>query len=508
MPHEDSAQAAQILLRRRNARRSLLSFTNYTFPQYIAEPAHAKIAATLDRCVQGAIHKLMIFAPPQHGKSELVSVRFPTYWLGHHPNDPVVLTSYGASLAEFKSRQARQIVESADYARLFPHVTTDIGSRAVNNWRLAPPQRGGMLAAGVGGPITGHGAMLGIIDDPFENWEQAQSQTVRDRVWEWYKGTFRTRIWENGIIILIMTRWHEDDLAGRLLAEQGDEWTVLRLAARAESQPERDENNRRLGIAAGEPDPLAREPGMPLTPRRFSDEALHGIERDVGSLVWSAEYQGVPRSLEGNRFKRHWFEVIDALPATIKRRVRYWDNAATEAGGCYTVGLLLAETADQHYIVEDVVRGQWSSDQRNQIVKQTAALDAERGRTVSAQGAGSGKSNARPNENETERLLPNAVQIYVEQEPGSAGIDAIRAITKLLTGYPVRADHPTGSKDVRLEPYAAQCEVGNVKLLRGAWNLAYIDEMCAVPNGKYRDQADASAGAFNRLANRKGFGLA
>jgi len=264
----------------------------------------------------------MIFAPPQHGKSELASVRLPAFWLGHRPNEPVILASYGASLAENKSRQAREIVESAEYQELFPGITTRRDSRAVNHWQLAAPHRGSMLAVGVGGPITGHGAMLGIIDDPFENWEQAQSQTIRDKVWEWWRTTFRTRIWEGGAIVLIMTRWHEDDLAGRLLQEQADRWVVLRLPALAETQEERDENDRRLGLPTGQPDPLGREPGEPLCPKRFSRSALEELRRDVGPVAWAAEYQGVPRAPEGNRFKRHWFPIVDAAPA-MARRVRY-----------------------------------------------------------------------------------------------------------------------------------------------------------------------------------------
>src|SRR5262249_51902761 len=207
----------------------------YPYPAYVVEPAHALIASTLDQVVRGAIPRLMILAPPQHGKSELASVRLPAFWLGQRPEDPVILASYAASLAESKSRQARHVVESPEYALLFPAIRTRRDSRAIAHWEL-DGHKGGLLAAGVGGPITGHGARLGIIDDPVENWQEAQSQTVRDTCWDWWRTTFRTRIWEGGAIVLIMTRWHEDDLAGRLLAEQAAEWTVLRLPALAETQ--------------------------------------------------------------------------------------------------------------------------------------------------------------------------------------------------------------------------------------------------------------------------------
>jgi predicted phage terminase large subunit-like protein len=466
-------EAARELLRRRAARRRLERFTAYTYRRYLTEQAHALIAAHLDRVIAGELRRLMIFAPPQHGKSELVSVRLPAYWLGCRPDDPVILASYAASLAESKSRQARQIVEGHEFGRLFPGLTTRRDSRAVDHWQLEG-HRGGMLAAGVGGPVTGHGGLLGIIDDPVENWEQAQSATIREKIWDWWRSVFRTRIWENGSIVLIMTRWHEDDLAGRLLAEQAREWTVLRLPAVAETQAERDEYDRLVGLPTGQPDPLGRAPGQPLCPRRFSAQALAELRRDVGSLAWSAEYQGRPRAPEGNRFKRAWFQLVDAAPAGAAR-VRYWDQAATEGGGCYTAGVLMARGTDGLYYVVDVVRGQWSPGQRDPIICQTAERD---------------------------RKAYAATVQWFEQEPGSGGKESAQAKVRLLAGFPVRIERVTGSKEVRAEPLAAQAEAGNVRLVRGPWNGAYLDELCSFPNGAFKDQVDATSGAFNKLASR------
>ena len=212
-------EAARELLARRIARRHLLPFTKYTYPRYQPELFHRFLADALNDVVEGNCNRLMVLAPPQHGKSELVSVRLPAYWFGRRPDDPVILTSYAASLAHSKSRQAREVVESPSFKALFPNVTTSRTSRAVDNWTLAD-HRGELVAAGVGGPITGHGALLGIIDDPFENYAQAESATVRENVWQWYRSTLRTRVWEDGAIVLVLTRWHEDDLAGRLLKAQ------------------------------------------------------------------------------------------------------------------------------------------------------------------------------------------------------------------------------------------------------------------------------------------------
>ncbi len=458
----------------------LMPFVRATYPKYVTEPVHELIAEHLDRVVSGDIMRLMIFAPPQHGKSELVSVRLPAYWLGKRPDDPVIISSYGADLAYSKSRQARNIVESDEYKAIFPDVVTDRTSRSVSSWSLAG-RRGEVRAVGVGGPITGHGALLGIIDDPFENWEQARSETYRNKVRDWYKGTFRTRIWEHGAIVLIMTRWHEDDLAGWLLSTFPEDWTVLRLPATAETQTERDNNNQYLHLPTGEPDPLGRVPGAALAPQRFSIPALQAIARDVGSMVYSAEYQGVPRPSEGNRIKRAWLTHYVDEPPAMAARVRYWDKAGTEGGdGAATAGVLVAVAPDKTITVEDSIQGWWTAGQREAQIKATAERDRQR--------------------------YGYLIQTWIEQEPGSGGKESADSTIRNLSGYIIYAERPTGDKDTRLEPFAAQAEAGHVQLLRGDWNGAYIEEMVAIPNGKRRDQGDATAGAYNTAVNYRPHG--
>lgn len=481
LPALSRVEAARELQARRNARAKVIDFTTYTFPQYVVDPVHNLIASELDKVIAGETKRLMIFAPPQHGKSELTSVRLAGKWMGDRPDDPVAIVSYGADLAQAKSRQVRDLVESDEYRALYGDrgtqavepVQTRDDSRAVNHWGLAYPYRGSLWAGGVGGPITGHGFMLGVIDDPFENWAAAQSLTIRNKVWEWWQGTFRTRIWENGAIVLIMTRWHEDDLAGRILKAQPGMWKVLRLPAIAETQEERDNNNKFLNFPTGEPDPLGRKAGEALAPSRFSREALLEIMVDVGSRVWAAEYQGVPRPADGDRFKREWFEIAVGQAPKAAARVRYWDKAGTEGAGAFTAGVLIAHWKGVFY-VEDVVRGQWSAGERETIIKQTAQLDAQKyGRT--------------------------GVTIWVEQEPGSGGKESAENTIRNLAGFKVYKEPVTGSKDVRMQPFEAQCEALNVKLVRGPWNHNFIEELIAIPGGTYRDQADAAAGAFNKL---------
>ena len=175
-----------------------------------------------------------------------------------------------------RAGKSRTIVESEEYRRIFKDITTRQDSRAADHWKISG-HRGSVLAAGVDGPVTGNGCLLGIIDDPFENWKEAQSLNTRNAVWDWWRGTFRTRVWEGGAIILIMTRWHEDDLAGRLLLDQPGRWKVLRLAALAETQAERDQNNKYLGLPLGESDPVGRKPGEPADAETVLEK---GYDRD------------------------------------------------------------------------------------------------------------------------------------------------------------------------------------------------------------------------------------
>jgi predicted phage terminase large subunit-like protein len=256
--------------------------------------------------------------------------------------------------------------------------------------------------------------------------------------------------------VLIQTRWHEDDLAARLLAsERAADWEVVSLPALAEDG-----------------DPLGRALGAPLCPDRYDVPALEDFRAVLGERSFTALYQQRPYPAEGALFKREWFSLSSAVPAGA-RRVRYWDTAGADVGrGDYTVGLLMATDDRGSFYVEDVTRGQWTAHPRNEIIKQTAQLD---------------------------RDAYGSVVTYIEEPPGLAK-ESTDAIIRELAGFNARADRVRNDKVTRAEPFAAQCEAGNVKLLRGSWNAAYLDEICAFPYGKHDDQVDPSSGAFNRLA--------
>jgi predicted phage terminase large subunit-like protein len=400
----------------------------------------------------------MVFMPPRHGKSELVSRLFPAYYLYRHGERFVGIASYGADLAYTLSRAARENYERGG-GQLHK------ASRAVKHWLTRAG--GGLWAAGVGGPATGKGFHLGIIDDPIKDAKEAASEAKRAGDKDWYGSVFSTREEPGGAIVVVQTRWHEDDLSGYLLsleAEEPEYWYIVNLpaiadAADAPTFPE---------TCTAHPD--WREDGEPLCPERYSLDRLTKLARRIGEYFFGALFQQRPRPRDGGMFGAA-VEIVDAVPVGA-RRVRYWDKAGAAPGkGDYTVGVLLAYRDGMTYI-EDVVRGQWQAAERNAKIKETAQLDRQRyGR----------------------------VQIYIEQPPGLAK-EATDAVIKLLQGFVVAADPVKGDKVERAEPFASQWQAGNVKLVKGRWNRDYLEELRAFPTGKNDDQVDGSSGGYNKLA--------
>jgi predicted phage terminase large subunit-like protein len=220
-------------------------------------------------------------------------------------------------------------------------------------------------------------------------------------------------------------------------------------------------------------EPDDRDEGEPLCPERYPLRKLEAIRARLGSYFWNALYQQAPRPREGQTFRREWFEIVQMAPRH-GQRIRWWDKAATHGGGDYTVGVLMALSGGMWY-VEDVIRGRWSSYDRDEVIKQTAAMD--------------------------HATYGDDVHIWTEQEPGSSGKDVAAAFVRMLAGYAVSTEPTTKSKEVIADPFASQCEARNVKLVQGAWNREYIEEMISFPHGVNDDQVDASARAFLKLAD-------
>lgn len=438
-----------------------LSFREWitkTDPRFVWYDHCERLVTVLQRVVDGELTRVIIAAPPRHGKSEIVSRKLPAYYLYRHPQRFAAVTSYAADLAYTLSRSARD-----HYTRGGGTLRDD--AAAVKHWETT--HGGGLWATGFGGPATGKGFHLGIIDDPIKNAEEAASETIGRGNWDWYQSTFYTRSEPGAAIVVMQTRWPgPGDLIGRILqAEDEDDeperWHVVNFEAIKTDTP------LELPLSCTlEPDP--RQVGEALCPERYPLERLRKIARRITDFFFAALFQQRPRARDGGLFPREKAKIVPAAPAGGKS-VRYWDKAGTEGGGAYSAGVRM-KIVDGLVYVEDVRRKQLGSHERNQLMRQTAELDGL------------------------------AVTQWTEQEPGSGGKESAEATVRLLAGYSVHVERVTGDKVTRADPFAAQWQGGNVRLVHGAWNGPYLDEMEAAPHGKYKDQMDASSGAYNKLS--------
>lgn len=329
-------EAAAELLQRRQARSGLLAFTQYTNPAYVPAAHHRLIAEKLEAVARGEILRLIICMPPRHGKSELASRRFPAWYLGNYPLNPIIAASYNSELAGDFGREVRNIVASPEYRALFD-VKLAQDSQAANRWHT--DKGGAYVAAGVGTAITGRGAKILLIDDPFKDREEADSEIRRQRVKDWYTSTAYTRLMPGGAVIVIQTRWHDDDLAGWLLSEAergGDQWDVLSLPAIAHDN-------------------------APLWPEWYPLERLEQIRAVLPARDWNALYQQNPIPDDGDYFKADWFAEYETPPKQLNIYGAS-DYAVTDGGGDFTEHGVFGVDANGNLYVLDWWFGQTSSD--------------------------------------------------------------------------------------------------------------------------------------------------
>jgi predicted phage terminase large subunit-like protein len=403
-------------------------------------PAHIQaIAKALDRVESGEIDRLLITMPPRHGKSETITVRLPLRFLQRHPTENVLVTGYNTQFARKFGRKTRNL---ADVAGILSDDKT-----ASDEWATSG---GGLyMARGVGSPPTGTGFGLIVIDDPVKSREEAESETYRNKVWDWYTDDIYTRLEPGGKLIIVMTRWHEDDLAGRaILSEPG--WEILKLPAIAE-----------------EDDQIGRKPGTALWPNRYTVEMFERIRRTQGDYAFEALYQCNPTPREGAFFRVAQLGVVQRaeLPAGLEWTLS-WDLGATESGGDWTAGVAIAKKDGIYYV--DPVRFQHEPDGRNKAIRQQCGL-----------------------------VKPRTVT--VPQDPGAAGKESAQSLIRSLAGFAVKSRLQSGDKFLRAEGFAAQVNGGNVRVVEGSHARDYIEELRQAPMGKHDDMIDASSDAFNEI---------
>lgn len=326
----------------------LISYAAYQWPGYKDAPHHRLIARHLEAVERGDIRRLMITMPPRHGKSMLASEFFPAWYLGRNPDHYVVTATYAQELADDFGRKVKNQIEDDAFRAIFPGVGLADDSKSAKRFHIEGAeggyehnlsQRGAFYAVGVGGPLTGRGAHLLLIDDPVKNREDADSEIIRKKTKDWYTSTAYTRLMPGGRVVVIQTRWHEDDLSGWLLAEhQHEGWVVLNL-------------------------PAISEDGSALWPEQYPVEELERIKRALPPRDWSALYQQRPAPDTGDYFRREWVHLVDHLPPRESMLVYGGsDYAVTADGGDYTVHGLIGLDPEGNPWLLDLWRAQASSD--------------------------------------------------------------------------------------------------------------------------------------------------
>ena len=456
------------------ARSNLLDFTRYTFPKYEVSWHHELICKYLDMWVEGEIKRLIINTAPRHGKSELVSRRLPAYILGRNPNAQVMGASYAASLSQSFNRDIQRIIDSPQYQKLFPNTslygknirTVAKGAylRNSNIFEIVN-HNGYYINAGVGGGLTGFGFSHGIVDDPFKDAREANSETIRNSKHEWWDSVFWTRQAPDARILLTNTRWHKNDTAGRLIemmeTSNGEKYVVLNLPALMEDLEDKHPD-----------DP--RELGEALWTSRYDTEFLE-TARANNQFSFAALYQQRPIAYGQSMFDvdKLKMNVIDNPPKMTKI-VRFYDLAVTQKKTSdYTAGIKLGKTSDNRIIVLDMYRAQ-------KVMPETE-------KSIIANALADGKS----------------VPIRLEGE--KAGIVQLDYLIRRneLQGYTIDKKPPIGNKEVRAGGIATQVNNGQVYVVRANWNQAFFNELEAFPLGKHDDQIDALSGAYDMLSAKR-----
>jgi predicted phage terminase large subunit-like protein len=418
---------------------------------------------------------LVINIPPGTTKTIICSIMFPAwcwsmgwYWM------QFITASYSEKLALESAEKSRDLIRSDKFKMIFPETTIKDDKDTKGNFRIGKAIKGKMRWGGnrfstsVGGTLTGfHGHIL-IVDDPL-NPEQAVSEKELETCNRWMEQTLPTRKVDKNVsaMVLIMQRLHQNDPTGRAIERKPESINHICLPGELSSY------RKFLNPAELEKYYV----NDLLDPVRLGKNALRKLEEDLGQYAYAGQIGQNPVPPGGGMFHVDEIVTVNSISnvggEVIISTVRYWDKAGTQGGGAYTAGVKMSRLKNGKYLIEHVARGQWGTDAREKHIWQHTSLDGM------------------------------FVKVGIEQEPGSGGKESAESTVRNLAGYSVTVDHPTGDKIFRADPFSVQVNYGNVIMLRGDWNRAFIDELRMFPFGTYKDQVDAASGAFQMLAKRK-----
>lgn len=424
----------------------------------------------LEAITAGRLNRLLINVPPGSSKSLVVSVLWPAWEWGPQGRRSLryLATAFNDGPVTRDTRKMRDLVLSPWYRQLWPEVSL---SRA-GETSFANGSTGTREGVPFGSLTSQRGDRL-LIDDPHST-ETAESSAERNRTTRKFREGAINRLndQERSAIVVVMQRLHEDDISGTIL-KLGMGYTHLCLPM--EFEPER------RCVTPWFTDPRTQD-GELLDPVRFPRVTVEALKRDAGSYAYAGQYQQRPAPREGALFKRAWFEGKVIAAGDVPRGtvwVRHWDLAATKkANAARTAGVKLGRMPNGRYVVAHVAKYQEEGHTIRALIKAQAQVDGA------------------------------AVRISLPQDPGQAGKVQAADWIAFLAGFTVKAQPETGDKVTRAEPFAAQCEAGNVYLVKGDWVDGYLDELCQFPAGTFKDQVDASSGAFGQLVQGTGGGAA
>lgn len=424
------------------------------------------IDAELVRLLDTPDGRLVLSMPPQEGKSQRASRRFPLWALTQRPDTRIAIASYEHGVARRWGRAIRDDI-TVHGAELGLSVRDDLSAQ--HEWQLVGHE-GGVYAAGIGGALTGRPVDLMVIDDPIKDRAQADSPTYRERAWDWWTDVAATRLAPGAPVVLILTRWHEDDLAGRLLAaEDGHLWRVINIPAQADHSPEK-----------GETDPLGREPGEFMVSARGRTRAQwEAIKVRSGSRTWASLYQGRPAPAAGDIFQREWWKEFTSPRWIVRDDGSCWAPGADEV--CMSWDMAFKDTKGSDYVVGQV----WARYGLEMFL-----LDQVHDRLSFTETCAALRRLA--------AKWPQALAKYVEDKANGTAV--INSLSKQVPGLiPVE---PDGSKEARANAVTPFIEAGQVWLPApeiAPWIGGFIDEHAAFPNGSHDDQVDAETQAVNRM---------
>ena len=456
---------------------------------HVVEPANPFVSGWhidavcehLQAISEGDIHRLIINVPPRHTKSLTVSVFWPTWEWGprNHPELRQLYSSYAESLSIRDNRKSRNIIMSPWYQGQWGNRFKLVGDQNEKK-RFENDKTGFRIATTVRSLGTGEGGDRVVVDDP-HNVREVESTAKRIETLLWWDESMSTRTGADPAttaFLIIMQRSAHNDLSGHVIAkETGYELLCL---------PARYEGKSRIVTSLGIADPR-RKFGELLWEERYPEEQQAKIEKDLNSAYAVAgQMQQRPAPRTGGKFNILDFDILDADKfdrSEIVSSIRYWDKAGTQDAGAYTAGVLMHKVkhkilgadgnvfdTEDRFVVEDMVRGRWEAPEREKRISLAMKIDGKK------------------------------VRVWVEQEPGSGGKESAQATQRRNPGFTIKREPVTGNKEVRAEPWETAVDAKTVSLIAGTWIKPYLDEHEIWPNG-FKDQIDASSGAYNKLTS-------